>query len=168
MPTALRGFLARKSFKKSNASFCDAFATMTTRLCTEYIDPRTIEPILANRLIPLDKGEVAVRLLAWVKSIRRIIGKCVVKVTKQVVIDASVSLQISAGLKSGSEAAVHAIHSIFKADETDTVLLIDASNAFNALNRATALHNLTKHPSIATHAINMYREPGRLFLTGGR
>ncbi len=101
--------------------------------------------------------------------IRRIIGKCVVKVTKQDVIDASGSLQVCAGLKSGSEAAVHAMHSIFEADETDAVLLVDASNAFNALNRAAALHNLTiLCPSIATYAINTYREPARLFLTGGK
>ena len=52
--------LTCKSFKKSSANLCDALATMTRKLCTEYIDPRTIEPILANRLIPLDKGEGAV------------------------------------------------------------------------------------------------------------
>ena len=42
---------------------------MTRKLCTEYIDPRTIEPILANRLIPLDKGEGAVRPIGGVKSL---------------------------------------------------------------------------------------------------
>ena len=31
---------------------------------------------------------------------------------------------------------------IFEADDTDAVLLRDASNAFNALNRAAALHNI--------------------------
>ncbi|KAL9984997.1 hypothetical protein ACROYT_G007348 [Oculina patagonica] len=71
--------------------------------------------------------------------------------------------------ESGSEAAVHAIHSIFEADETDAVLLIDASNAFNALNRAAALHNIrVLCPPIATYAINTYREPARLFIIGGK
>ena len=38
--------LASKSFKKSASNLCDALATLTRRLCTEYIDPAaTIEPI---------------------------------------------------------------------------------------------------------------------------
>ena len=64
-------------------------------------------------------------------------------VTKQDVIDACGSLQDCAGHKSGSEAAVHAMRSIFDADDTDAALLIDASNAFNSLNRAAALHNIS-------------------------
>ena len=159
---------ACKSFKKSGVNLREAVATMTRRLCTEYIDPRTIEPILANRLIPLDKGEAAVRPIGVGEVIRRIVGKCVMKVIKPDVIDASGSLQVCAGHKSGSEAAVHAMHSIFEADETDAVLLIDASNAFNALNRAAALHNITVLcPYMSTYAINTYREPARLFLSGG-
>ena len=67
--------LACKSFKKSGVNLCEAVATMTRRLCTEYIDPRTIEPILANRLIPLDKGEGAVRPIGVGEVIRRIVGK---------------------------------------------------------------------------------------------
>ena len=34
---------------------------MTRTLCSQCIDPMTIEPFVANRLIPLDKGEGAVR-----------------------------------------------------------------------------------------------------------
>ena len=61
------------------------------------------------------------------------------------------------------------MHSIFEADDTDTVLLIDASNAFNDLNRAAALYNIrVLCPTIATYAINTYREPARLFITGGK
>ena len=43
------------------------------------------------------------------------------------------------------------------------------TNAFNALNRAAALHNIrVLCPTIATYAINTYREPARLFITGGK
>ena len=157
-----------KSFKKSSANLCDALTTMTRKLCAEYIDPRTIEPILANRLIPLDKGEGAVRPIGVGEVIRRVIGKCVMKVTKEYVLDASGSLQVCAGLRSGSEAAVHAMHSIFEEEETDAVLLIDASNAFNTLNRAAALHNIrVLCTPIATYAKNTYRQSARLFITGG-
>ena len=119
--------LACKSFKKaSSTGLCDAIVVLAKRLCTEFIDPLTIEPILANRLIPLDKGNGEVRPIGVGEVIRRIIGKCVTKVTKQDIVDACGSLQVCAGLTSGGEAA---IHSIFEADDTDAVLLIDASNA---------------------------------------
>ena len=53
--------------------------------------------------------------------------------------------------------------------DSDAVLLIDASKAFIALNRAAALHNIrVLCPSIATYAINTYREPARLFIVGGQ
>ena len=74
-----------------------------------------------------------------------------------------------AGHKSGSEATIHAMQEIFEQDNSDAVLLVDASNAFSALNRAAALHNIKMLcPSIATYAINTYREPARLFIVGGQ
>ena len=41
----LRRILAGKSFKQSSTSLCEAIATMTRTLCTQYIDPMTIEPL---------------------------------------------------------------------------------------------------------------------------
>ena len=164
-----RRILACKSFKQSSTRLCEAIATMTRTLCTQYIDPMTIEPLVANRLIPLDKGEGAVRPIGVGEVLRRICGKCVMSVVKKDVVDASGSLQLCAGQKSGSEAAIHAMHTIFESDDTDAVLLIDASNAFNALNRAAALHNIRiLCPIIAIYAINTYRQPARLFVIGGK
>ena len=164
-----RRILTCKSFKRSGTELCEAIASMTKRLCTEYVDPRGLEAILANRLIPLDKGEGAVRPIGVGEVLRRIMGKCVTKVTKPDVIDASGSLQVCAGHKSGSEAAIHAMRELFEHDNSDAVLLIDASNAFNSLNRAAALHNIrVLCPSIATYAINTDREPARLFIVGGQ
>ena len=71
-------------------------------------------------------------------------AKCVMKILKQDVTDASGSLQVCAGLKCGSEAAIHAKRK-FEADDNDAVLLIDGSNAFNSLNRSAALHNIIKN-----------------------
>ncbi|EDO37442.1 predicted protein [Nematostella vectensis] len=137
-----RRMLASKSFKKSSTSLCDAIATLAKKLCTELVDPATIEPILANRLIPLDKGNGEVRPIGVGEIIRRIISKCITRVTKRDIIEASGALQVCAGLKSGAKAAIHAMRDIFDDDDTDAVLLIDASNAFNSLNRASALHNI--------------------------
>ena len=107
-----RRIRACKSFKQTSLRLCEAIATMIMTLCTQNIDPTTIEPLVASRLIPLDKGEGAVR------SIGVGVGKCVMM------------RQLCAGQKSGSEAAIHAMHAVFEADDTDAVLLIDAFNAF--------------------------------------
>ena len=152
--------LACKSFKRSSTTLCDFLAVLTKRFCTQFVDPLTIEPILANRLIPLNKGNGEVRPIGVGEMIRRITGKCVSRVGKQDVIDACGATQVCAGHKPGNEAAIHAMHNIFESDETDAALLIDASNAFNSLDRAAALHNVkVLCPMIATYTINTYRAP---------
>ena len=58
--TLANGFkriLACKSFKKSSTALCEALATLTKTLCTEFVDPTLIEALVASRLIPLDKGK---------------------------------------------------------------------------------------------------------------
>ena len=152
-----RRILACKSYKQSSLRLCEAIATIIRTLCTQYIDPTTIEPLVASRLIPLDKGEGAVRPIGVGEVIRRICGKCVMMVAKKQVVKGSGSLQLCAGQKSRSEAAIHAMHAVFEADDTDAVLLIDASNALNALNRAAALHNIrVLCPVIVAYAISTY------------
>ena len=161
--------IASKSFKQSSR-LCETIATVTKILCTQHIDLSTIEPLIASRLIPLDKGEGAVTPIEVGEVLRRIIRKCVMNIAKkEVSVEVSGSLQLCAGQKSGSEAAIHAMHTIFETDETDGVLLIDASNAFNALNRQGALHNIrVQCPIIATYAVNTDRLSARLFIIGGQ
>ena len=77
-------------------------------------------------------------------------------------------MQVCAGQKSGGEAAIHAMCNIFEEDETDVAILVDASNAFNSLNRAAALNNIrVLCPLIATYETSTYRVPARLFVVGG-
>ena len=148
---------------------CKALANLTKTLCTEFVAPTLFEDLVASRLIPLDKGEGAVRPIGVGEVLRRIISKCVMKIVKLEVLEVSGSLHLCAGQPAGSEAAVHAMRNIFDADGTDAVLLIDTSNVFNALNSAAALHNSSVLcPSIAVYAINTYRLPSRLFLVGGQ
>ena len=47
-----------------------------------------------------------------------------------------------AGQESGPEAVIHAMHGIFKDDGTESILLIDAKNAFNAMNHEVMLKNI--------------------------
>ena len=48
------------------------------------------------------------------------------------------------------------------------MLLIDARNAFNCMNRKVALYNIQIIcPKSCTYLINTYRQPSRLFINGG-
>ena len=77
------------------------------------------------------------------------------------------ALQICAGHDTGAEAAIHAMREIFTHENTDAVLLVDASNASNQVNRQSALHNISiLCPSFATILKNTYGVPIRLFITG--
>ena len=71
------------------------------------------------------------------------------------------------GQISGIEAAVHAVRTAFDSYDTEAVLLVDATNAFNSLNRQVALHNIRRLcPPLATILINTYRAPTELFVDG--
>ena len=59
------------------------------------------------------------------------------------------------------------MRTVFDTDTTDAILLVDATNAFNNLNRLVALHNIQcLCPSIATALINCYRTCSNLFVGG--
>ena len=47
------------------------------------------------------------------------------------------------------------------------VLLVDAENAFNSLNRKVALHNIYVCPALAIVLNNCYQMPSRLIVPGG-
>uniref|UniRef100_A0A1X7U8W6 Reverse transcriptase domain-containing protein n=1 Tax=Amphimedon queenslandica TaxID=400682 RepID=A0A1X7U8W6_AMPQE len=76
-------------------------------------------------------------------------------VVGQDVMDVTGTDQLCAGQPGGCEAGVHAVRAMFQSLDCEAVLLVDASNAFNSLNRRTALLNILQLcPSIATILIN--------------
>ena len=77
-------------------------------------------------------------------------------------------LQVCAGYSAGSGAAIHAMSQVFVEEGTDGILLIDASNAFNQMNRSVALHNIQiTCKEMSLYIINTYRSSSRLFICGG-
>ena len=56
--------------------------------------------------------------------------------------DAAGCLQMSAGQRVGCEAAIHTMREIFADVGTEGILLVDASNVFNSLNRRAVLLNM--------------------------
>ena len=64
------------------------------------------------------------------------------KVAKEEIIASVGTLQVCAGHKAGCEAIVHTMRKIFEDEETDAVILEDASNAFNSVNRKLFLYDI--------------------------
>jgi hypothetical protein len=116
-------------------------ANMSRRLATEMVDPSSIEAFLANRLIPLDKSP-GLRPIGVGEVHRRIIAKTIVKFLKEDILRSAGSLQLCAGQESGCEAIIHAMDEIYKSEPCEGILLINADNAFNRLNRSVALKNI--------------------------
>ena len=160
--------LTSKSFGKSSDDLCTALAYMGRKLCTKEEDPASLEAFLACRLIPLDKNP-GLRPIGVGEVLRRIIGKTITAVTKEEIMTSVGSLQVCAGHEAGCEALIHAMKNIFENEQSaEAVLLVDASNAFNSLNRKLFLHNVKVIcPVIATFVINCYTSDSRLFITGG-
>ena len=85
---------------------------------------------------------------------RRIIGKAVLYTIGGDIKEAAGSIQLCTDQTSGCEAAVHAMNQVYNEEDT---LLVDASNAFNCLNRNTALPNIRHFClPLATILINTY------------
>ena len=75
------------------------------------------------------------------------------------------NLQLCAGQKAGAEAAAHAAKEIFADKESEAVLLVDAPNAFNTLNRQAMMHNISVLcPTLAIYVKNTYEVAPRLFV----
>ena len=168
-PSGLDAYAWRRlctSFKSASNSLCESLALTARRLCSVYVDPSCVSSLLASRLIALDKNP-GVRPIGIGETPRRIIAKAVLTVTRGDIQDTAGSVQLCAGQIAGVEAAVHAVQDCFQQEGTEAVLLVDASNAFNSLNRDAALHNIRfLCPSISTMLINTHRVPTELFIDG--
>ena len=131
------------------------------------LDQSTLEPYTSCRLIPLNKNP-GVRPIGVGEVLQIIVGKTIAWSLQDEIQEAAGPLQVSSGLKGGAEAAIHAMRTIFDSEGTDAVILVDAANAFNRLNRQVALHNIRYlcHP-FSQVLINTYRVPSRLLIIGG-
>ena len=167
--------LVSKNYGETGKELRTAVAKLTRKLCTvevvaqQAVGNSSLEAYVASRLVPLVKEPAGIRPIGIGEVLRRIVGKTIVAEIKPEIMESSGSLQLCGGQKAGCEAAAHAMREIFESEETDAVLFIDASNAFNSLNREALLHNIKYLcPPMATYLSNCYRTPARLFVTGGK
>jgi len=154
-------------YKTASDELVTAMARAAKLLCTRSVDAGKLEAYLAARLIPLDK-DPGVRPIAVGEVFRRIIGRAVMKVIESDVMKATAPLQLCIGIPSACEVAVESLTSLFRDPGTEAVLLVDASNAFNAINRALALHNIPRVcPAAGQIFINTYQNDINLYIDGG-
>ena len=163
-----KNILCSKSYGKYADDLAEEIAVFARRLCTENIPYANLEPYWACRLVPLMKEDDGVRPVGIGETLRRIVGKCVIKVLGEDVQIAAGSLQTCTGVAAGIEAAIHATARTFEEDSCEALLMVDADNAFNRLNRKVAMHNIQRScPPLHQFLHNGYKEPAKLHLGDG-
>ena len=160
--------LCSKQFKTKPSGLCASLADIAKKLKTAEINPHFLRAYTACRLIPLDK-KPGVRPIGIGEVVRRIIGRATTTLLKPELTQATAPLKTRAGLRRGIEASKQATRKKFEEEDTETILLVAASNAFNALNRKAALQNIQYTcPEFATFSRNIYRCETELFLPGSK
>ena len=126
-------------------------AGVTRRLCTEYVDPGAIGSLTACRLIALNKNP-GVQPIGVAETLRRIMGKAILATISDDIQKAAGSVQPDRLQKSKQQSIA------YKDDGVEAAVFVDASNAFNNLNREAALRNIHNIcPALAVIATNTYR-----------
>ena len=154
------------SFQTASFNLCEALAKVARRIASSCVDPEPLKPLTACRLIALDKCP-GVRPIGIGEVSRRIISKAVLSTIQHDIRDVIGSRQLCVGQKSVCEAAVHAVNDLYRDRSTEGILLVDASNAFNSLNRNATLANAMRIcPALGTILVNTYRSDPRLYIDG--
>ena len=99
---------------------------------------------------------------------RIIIRKAVVSAIKQDAILSAEPLKLYVSHESGCEAALHAMNLMFNDENTDSVLLIDAENAFSFVNKKSFTQSIETIGSVInTFVSSCCSSSSRLFIIGG-
>ena len=166
--TALQwhGYLLRHGI--SSAHLRDAVAMLACRLANGIVDWESIHALMASQLIALDKCP-GVRPIGVGEALRRILCKVIALATRTDLENICGVAQFCSGLRAGMEGAIHAVRELFDLHSDDGwgVLLVDARNAFNSVNRVAALWNARVLWLWCSHFLfNSYRGYARLLIQG--
>ena len=153
----LTGVGCARCFTVTQKKLWFAIAGVARRLCTDFVDPELIQPLNACRLIPLVKNP-GVRPIGVCQTLRRILGKVILRVVGPYIRQEVGTSQLCAGQRSGCEPAVHDVTRLFEEnDSAKGVLLVDASDTFNSLNQGVMLGNIRElRPAFSTCVTNFY------------
>lgn len=160
-----RHLVCSRFYGNHSSELASAIANLTKILCQDDIPSEWTEELFAGRLIPLEKKGGGVRPIGIGEVLRRIIAKSVSSILNADIQRAAGTLQTCSGVEAGIEAAIHSMRKTFEKDTSECMLLVDAKNAFNNLNRSVALNNVRETcPSFHRYLNNSYKAPAKLFV----
>ena len=115
----------------------------------------------------LSNKSPGVRRIGIGEASRRLMGKAVMSVVKKEVAQAAGPLQVCTGQVADVKLAIHSMVDFFESDNSAAEPQMDASIAFNSLNRSIFLHNIKAIcPKISNFVVNFYTLLSGLFLRG--
>lgn len=161
-----KDFLLR--FGEASLHLRKSIAELTMKLNNEYVPWNQIQALMSSRLVALDKCP-GVRPIGIGECLRRIISKCMILATSSEVTEACGHSQLCSGLSSGIEGGIHAMNDIFQnkclPGSNWGMLLVDADNAFNSVNRQLALWQARIYwPHCARFLYNTYNGHAELVI----
>ena len=152
------------AFVQSSTNLCKLVSKFAKRLATSIISTDDLIAYNSCQLVALDKCP-GVRLVGIGEVLRRITGRKIVDCIRQDLTSLGGSTQLCLCQKSCIKYAIHSLHHSFDDPKNEAILLIDDKDAFNVLNRRTALENVKALcPSLHVVLQNSYRQPSHLFI----
>ena len=143
----------------------DALASLVSLLSNSTVDWNLICALLANRLIALDKHP-GIRPIGIGETLRRILSKVVCLITRTDAEEVCGSSQLCAGVPCSIEGAIHSARDMFNSHDWG-LLMVDARNAFNSLNRSSLLWNIMiLWPRASRFVFNTYKGHSPLIIKG--
>ena len=149
---AIRWLSEKGRGKKEDSLICygphnerlhESVASLCHRLANSIVLWAAVRGLIASCLITLDKCP-GVHPVGIGEALRRVVGKAIYLVTRFDPEEVCGVTQLCARFRDEIEGAVHALNELFEENREDgwRVLIMDAANAFNSLNRIAALQNV--------------------------
>jgi hypothetical protein len=162
----LRSLLLRKG--EASGRLRSAVAELCTALSNDPAEWRKVRALLTQRSVALKKADGGVRPLGIREPLYRLLAKMVLRQCVGEAEEVCGADNVCAGQRAGVEAAAHCMRGLLaEGGDDDVVLLADAENAFNLLNRQAALWTIRLlWPSAAMFIFNCYRGPTDVVVWG--
>ncbi len=146
----------------------ESVASLARLLANNVVDWEMIRALMSSRLIALNKNP-GVRPIGIGEVLRRLLGKAMIMTTGVDVEELCGADQLCSGLKGGIEGAIHSVNTMFNERSSSgcCVLMVDAKNAFNSVNRVSGLWNARYlWPRCSRYLFNTYRGYSSLWVNG--
>ena len=145
-------------------NLCKLVAKFAERLATSVISPVDLIAFNGCRLVARDKFP-GVRPICIGELMCRVTGRIIVDCIRQDPTSLGGNMHLCLGQKVRIEHDIHSLGHSFNDPENEAVLLIDAKNAFNGLNRRRALENVKAVCPLLHDALqNFYSQPSHLYM----